>query len=279
MDQTMLRGVYDLHVHTSPDVTPRKCDDFTLAQRLRAAEMAGCVIKNHFADTAGRAAVLASQFPELDVAGGVVLNRSVGGINPQAVERTAQLGGKMLWFPTMEAREYQRYRRGDDGSDLSPFLTVFDEEGKLIPQVYEVLEVAARCNMVVGTGHLSAREGMAVVRAAREQGVKHVVLTHADNPANQYALEEQQQAAALGAVIEHCYFTTYYQRTPAQEIARQIRAVGCESVVLSTDFGQVNSPYSDEGMLAYMQCLLECGISEEELVQMTHSNPYHLLHD
>ena len=106
-----------------------------------------------------------------------------------------------------------------------------------------------------------------------------MVLTHADNPANQYTLEEQQQAVALGAVVEHCYFTTYYQRTSVEEIARQIWAVGCESVVLSTDFGQVNSPYSDDGMLEYMQCLLECGISEKELVQMTCKNPYRLLHD
>lgn len=279
MEQELLRGAYDLHIHTAPDVTPRKCGDFELARRLRAGGMAGCAIKNHFADTAGRAAVLASQFPELDIAGGITLNRSVGGINPQAAERTAQLGGKMLWFPTLEAREYQRYRRKDDGSDLSMFLTVFDGEGRLLPQVYEVLEVAAASNLVVGTGHLSAREGMAVVRAARERGVKHVVLTHADNPANQYPLEQQQQAAALGAVVEHCYFTTYYQRTPAEEIARQIRAVGCQSVVLSTDFGQLDSPYSDEGMLEYMQRLLECGISEAELVRMTHDNPYRLLHD
>lgn len=279
MDKELLRGVYDLHVHTAPDVTPRKCDDFELAKRLLDHGMGGCAIKNHFADTAGRAAVLASQFPELDIVGGITLNRSVGGINPQAVERTAQLGGKMLWFPTLEAREYQRYRRGNDGSDLSMFLTVFGEDGKLLLQVHEVLEVAASCNMVVGTGHLSAREGLAVVRAAQEQGVKHMVLTHADNPANQYTLEEQQQAVALGAVVEHCYFTTYYQRTSAEEIARQIWAVGCESVVLSTDFGQVNSPYSDEGMMEYMQCLLECGISEKELVQMTCKNPYRLLHD
>ena len=275
----LLRGVYDFHIHTAPDVSPRKCDDLELARRLKEAGMAGCVIKSHYADTAGRAAVLRTLFPELDIAGGIALNRSVGGINPQAAERTAQMGGRMLWFPTLEGREYQRFRHGEDGTDFTPFLTVFDQEGKLLPQVYEVLEVAASYRMVVGTGHLSAPEGMAVVQAAREKGVEHLVLTHADNPANQYTVEQQQQAVRMGAVVEHCYFTTYYKRTPAEEIARQIRAVGCQSVVLSTDFGQVNSPYSDEGMLGYIQCMLECGISQEELVQMTHDNPYRLLHE
>lgn len=78
----LLRGVYDLHVHTAPDVSPRKCDDLELARRLEKTGMAGCAIKSHFADTAGRAAVLRSLFPKLDIVGGITLNRSVGGINP-----------------------------------------------------------------------------------------------------------------------------------------------------------------------------------------------------
>lgn len=275
----LLHGVFDLHIHTAPDVTPRKCSDLELARRLQAAGMAGCAIKSHYADTAGRAAVLQELYPELRIAGGITLNRSVGGLNPQAVERTAQMGGRLVWFPTLEAREYQRYRRGNDGSDLSPFLTVWDEDGKLLPQVYEVLEVAARYHMVVGTGHLSAPEGLAVVRAAREQKVERVVLTHADNPANQYTLEEQRRAVEQGALVEHCYFTTYYQRTPLEEIIRQIRGVGCENVILSTDFGQPASPYSDQGMLEYMQRLLEAGISQSDLEQMTSTTPRRLLED
>lgn len=275
----LLHGVFDLHIHTAPDVTPRKCSDLELARRLQAAGMAGCAIKSHYADTAGRAAVLQELYPELRIAGGITLNRSVGGLNPQAVERTAQMGGRLVWFPTLEAREYQRYRRGNDGSDLSPFLTVWDEDGKLLPQVYEVLEVAARYHMVVGTGHLSAPEGLAVVRAAREQKVERVVLTHADNPANQYTLEEQRRAVEQGALVEHCYFTTYYQRNPLEEIIRQIQGVGCENVILSTDFGQPASPYSDQGMLEYMQRLLEAGISQSDLEQMTSTTPRRLLED
>ncbi len=268
----LLQGVYDLHIHTSPDVSPRKCDDLELGRRLREAGMAGCAIKSHYTDTAGRAGILSRLFPELDIVGGITLNRSVGGINPQAVERTAQMGGKMLWFPTLEAREYQRFRHGTDGTDLSVFLTVFGEDGRLLPQVYEVLEVAAAHNMVVGTGHLSAPEGLAVVRAARERGVDRVVLTHADNPADQYTLEQQRQAVALGAMVEHCYFTVYHNRTPIEELVNQIKGVGCQSVLLSTDFGQVNSPYSDEGMLEYMQRLMACGLTWEDVFQMASVN-------
>mgnify|MGYP000423500525 CR=1 FL=1 len=38
----LLNGVYDLHIHTSPDVVPRKYSDLELARRLAERGMAGC---------------------------------------------------------------------------------------------------------------------------------------------------------------------------------------------------------------------------------------------
>nr|WP_307253654.1 DUF6282 family protein [Moryella indoligenes] len=147
---------------------------------------------------------------------------------------------------------------------------------ELIPEVAEVLEAARRYSMVVATGHMSAEEGMALVRAARAQGCE-AVLTHADNPADCYSLEQQKEAVALGAYVEHCYFTSYYGRTSIEEIAAQIRAVGCEHVYLSTDFGQPKSPYFDEGLLEYAKLLLAQGFTEEELQMMFRRIPELLL--
>ena len=84
--EDLLKGAYDLHIHTAPDVVQRKCGDLELARRLVHRGMAGCAIKNHYFDTAVRAKLLQEQFPQLRVAGGVTLNRSVGGVNPDAVE-------------------------------------------------------------------------------------------------------------------------------------------------------------------------------------------------
>lgn len=274
----ILQGAYDFHIHTSPDVVQRKCTDLELARRLEAAGMAGCVVKCHYGDTAARAALLREQFPKLDIAGGVVLNRSAGGINPQAVERSAQMGGKIVWFPTLEAYSYQKFHHGaESGFDLCPFIYILDEKGKLIPQALEVLDMAAKYHLIVATGHIGAQEGMEVVREAAERGCK-ILVTHADNPADQYTVEQQKEAVKLGAMIEHCFFTTFYDRTPIEQIAREIRAVGCENVVLSTDFGQIKSPYCDEGIALYAQQLEGQGFSEQELRLMFCENPERLLH-
>ena len=157
----MLKGVYDLHIHTSPDVVPRKCSDIELGRRLIGAGMAGCAIKSHYFDTSARAGLIQEQFPQLHIVGGVVLNRSVGGINPEAVERSAQAGGKMVWFPTVESRSFQAFQyRENPSPDLSHLLTVLDENGMLIPQAKAVVETAVRHRMVVGTeiGRASCRE-------------------------------------------------------------------------------------------------------------------------
>lgn len=88
-----VKGIYDVHVHTAPDVSKRKFTDPELAPRLEEKGMAGFLVKNHFTETAARAALLQAQFPKLKIIGGIVLNRTVGGFNPYAVENCAKLGG------------------------------------------------------------------------------------------------------------------------------------------------------------------------------------------
>lgn len=275
--EKLLDGIYDLHIHTAPDVVPRKCTDLEAARRMLDAGMRGGVIKSHYLDTACRARLLREQFPMLNIVGGISLNRSVGGLNPWAAERSAQAGGKMLWFPTLESREYQRFQhRNDPNADLSAFIPVCGEDGKLLPAALDVLDVAAQYKLIVGTGHIGALEGMALVREGVRRGCT-MVLTHCDNPADRYTVEQQVEAAKLGAIIEHSYFTTHYERTSAEEIARQIRAVGVEHVILDTDFGQVKSPYFDEGMQLYAQKLLNAGVTREELMQMMLTNAERLI--
>ncbi len=275
----LLQGVYDLHMHTSPDVVARKCSDVELAARWRAAGMAGGAIKSHYLDTAGRAKVLTELYPELDIAGGITLNRSVGGNNPWAVERSAQAGARMMWFATLEARAWQAFQHRNDPvpADLSGYLTVTDENGRLLPEVLDVLDAAAKYRLTVGTGHVGAKEGLELVREGVRRGLT-MVLTHCDNPADCYTKEEQIEAARMGAVIEHSFFTTFYNRTPIGQIADEIRGEGVENVILTTDFGQLQSPYSDEGIELYMRRLMEQGFSYEELLIMVRDNPRRLIH-
>ena len=273
------QGAYDIHFHTSPDVAQRKCTDIELAERAKASGMAGFVIKGHFADTTGRAAILKELYPELRIAGGVTLNRSAGDLNPQAVEKAAQMGGKFVWFPTLDSLEFQKFKNPDKTIGELPdgLITVFDGKGGLKKEVYEILNLCAEYDLVVGTGHMSAKEGLAVISAGKSAGVKRMIVTHADNPADAYSVEQQRMAVSMGAFIEHCYFTTYYGRVTASEICRQIEAVGSRHVILSTDLGQPQGLHSDEGLEEYADVLMKEGISEAAVREMMCRNPEQLV--
>lgn len=102
----LLQGTIDLHCHTAPDVVPRSVSDLELARLAKAAQMRGMVIKNHFTHTADRARIAMEAVSGIEVFGGIALNHAVGGINPQAVHRMAQIEGRrgrFVWLPTVDA--------------------------------------------------------------------------------------------------------------------------------------------------------------------------------
>ena len=58
---------------------------------------------------------------------------------------------------------------------------------------------------------------------------------------------------------------------------RQIRAAEIDRVILSSDLGQTNAPYFDEGMEEYQRLLLAEGLTEEELEIMLVRTPERLI--
>ncbi len=271
------RGAYETHVHTAPDVGPRKCSDLELARRFGRAGLAGALIKCHYADTSARAALLNERFAPLRFFGGVALNNSQGALNPAAVETCGKMGGRVVWFPTMDALNYRAFHtRAKPTTNLADGIAVCAPDGALLPGAAAVIAMAKKYGLIVATGHIGASEGLAVARECARLGVRSLI-THADNPADAYTVDQQREAVALGAVVEHCYYTTYYGLTPAETVAAQIRAVGPEHVILSTDFGQVKSPYPDEGLGEYARVMRGQGFSDAELALMFRVNPERLL--
>ena len=125
-----------MHIHTSPDVSPRKCSDIGLARRLQAAGMGGALVKSHGSDTAPRAALLNEQFPELFFAGGIVLNRQAGGLNPFAVRACGKMGGRFVWFPTMDSLSYQQFHHKDRTDELPEgLICLLDDNGEVKKEV------------------------------------------------------------------------------------------------------------------------------------------------
>lgn len=275
---SVCNGCFDIHMHPAPDVVLRKFDDEEIAAQLVKAGMAGFMIKNHFTETASRAQLLQKKFPQLIIRGGLVLNLPTGGCNPYAVENCAKLGGRICWMPTMDARSYQLKKHPDlTAEEAEIYLYLLDEDGNLKPNVERTIEAVAKSGMALATGHISAKEGLAVLHYGKEAGVKVLIATHADNPSDYYTMGQRQEVAAMGGYIEHCFFNVRRGDTKIEALVQEVKMLGAEHVVFSSDVGQPASPYPDEAITTFAQLLLEKGLTQTELAQCFKINPRRIL--
>src|SRR5262245_26614147 len=288
-----IQGAYDLQVHVAPDVIARRTDDIDLATDFLAHGLRGFVLKSHYIPTAERAKVVARAVPGIASYGAIALNHSVGGLNPVAVEIAGRSDNKIVWFPTVDAAN-ETAGRLDGGSEKLPFwaqiqreiaaagitrppMTVLDSEGRISEEALQCLELIAKYNMVLATGHLGRHEIFPLVKTARELSVQRIVITHAEFPSQNLTGDEQRELADMGAIIEHC-FTTYHTNKAAWEaVFANIRRVGVARNMLSTDLGQATNPPVAEGFAMFAQKLLEAGFSADEVNTMSAKVPASLI--
>jgi len=276
-----LQGVIDVHVHSLPDSEPWAMDGIEVAKIAKATGMRGLVLKSHWEPTAMLAYLARKEVPGLEVFGGICLSRAVGGINPAAVEEMVKVTGgwgRVVWMPTLDAENVRRKA----GSNL-PFTSV-SRNGELLPEVKEVLAVIARNRLVLATGHSSPEEDLMLVKEGRRLGVEHMIVTHPMSNSVLMSIAQMQEAAKTGAFLELVYVPTLTKASinrKAQfsiaDVANTIHQVGPESVILSTDLGQVGFPPPPEGLATYIEELRAQGITQRELDRMTKENPARLL--
>ena len=271
-----LRGVIDIHVHSDPDSIARSIDAIDIAKLARSRGMHGIVLKNHFESTAGLAYLVRKEVPGIEVFGGIVLNRAVGGVNPVAVERMAQLKGglgRVVWMPTFDAENQVRYSK-----ENRPFVSV-SRGGKLLPEVNSVLDLISKYKLTLATGHSSPAEALLLIREARRRGVERIVVTHGMLPPVAMTAIEMREAASNGAFVEFVYNAML---GPSKvygmaQCAEAIRKVGPERCILSSDLGQAGNPLHPDGLAAFLKGLSAAGFSTAELDTMTRKNPSDLL--
>ena len=289
-----IQGAYDLQVHVAPDVIERRIDDLDLAKEFLAHGLKGFVLKSHYIPTAERASVVTKAVPGIEAYGAITLNHSVGGLNPVAVEIAGRSGNKIVWFPTVDAAN-ETAGRLDGGSDKLPFwakiqreiaaagitrppMTVLDAEGKIAEDARQCLELIAKHDMILATGHLGRHEIFPLVKEAKACGVKRIIVTHAEFPSQNLPAEEQIALADLGAVIEHCFTTYHTNKSPWETVFTNIRAVGIERTMLATDLGQKTNPGVAAGFAEFSQRLLAAGFTGKEINLMAATIPARLVH-
>lgn len=283
MEKVSLKGVIDMHVHTNPDLRLRAYDDLELTDAAVRVGARAIVIKTHQGVTMDRA-YLCNAYNrrvhhgtnDFTMFGSITLNRVVGGINPTAVETALKLGAKVVWLPTASARNHIEKMKGD----LSKCVKVI-KDGALVPELMDVFRLIREHDAVLGTAHISPEECFQVVEAARNAGVKKIVVTHPEWWIVGMSIQDQVRLVKdYNVILERCYAQNmgggkYKSNLP--DNLKIIKTVGYQNVMVDTDGGQVENPHWELAMEEYMQYLADHGIPMEQIRHMTHTIPAGLL--
>ena len=157
------------------------------------------------------------------------------------------------------------------------FGEVIDKNGQVLPAVREVLKVVAAQDLVLQTGHISAEEALPVLAAARDMGVKRMVVTHAQFTVTHMTIPQMKQAAALGAKMELCAIGTImgpaadvewmrsWRKVTVNETVDAIRQVGAQHFVLGTDMGAAGISDPADGLQNFVVELMKAGVTKDQV--------------
>ncbi|KRT76150.1 MAG: hypothetical protein XU14_C0063G0015, partial [Armatimonadetes bacterium CSP1-3] len=177
----IMKGAIDIHVHGYPEALVDTGWDF--AETCRAAYDAGMraiCCKSMWSDTAPMAYFVQQILDDyarskgdepgrFRVFGGVVLNYSVGGLNPVAVKTSLKLGGRCVWLPSHDAAHHRKVL-GEAGG-----VEVLDKNDNPLPELREIFDLVAQYDAILDTCHLGTRERYIVIEEAVKAGVKRLL--------------------------------------------------------------------------------------------------------
>lgn len=282
MNKVSLKGVFDMHVHSAPDIRERRYTDFEMMEAGIKVGAKGIVLKSHHGTTMNRAFLVNEHNKivhqgdnDFVMYGSVTLNNAIGGLNPMAVETGLKMGAKVIWLPTTHAAN-QLAKNGKTGG-----IKCTDDNGQVVSELKEILKMVKEYDAVLGTGHLSPEEIFRVVDEAKEMGLNKIVVTHPEFWVVGMSHEDQVRITKdYDVILERCYAQPMgggVYKSNLEDNLEIIKKVGHKNVMVNTDGGQVENPNWEKALEQYMQFLVDRGVTQDQLDYMTKVIPGKLL--
>jgi len=261
--------------------------------------------------------VLRESAATFETFGGLIMNTVYGGMNPRAVKTALYYGtgAKYVSFGA-HSTYFQAAREGHlvDGkfvplSELYPDFKTQELdrcirvplEGDPDPMLDEVLRlIADHPHVYLNTGHISVPEALRLIELCEQYGIKKILV--ASSVTKIATMAELKWMASKGAFIEftlaaythttpipktHYYVERKYMSIDegmdtapdggVKKISEQIQELGAEHCILATDFGVYTLPTPVEGFREFVACMLDLGISSDQIRTMIKTNPERLL--
>lgn len=287
-ERDILKGILDIHVHAGPSVANRQVDAADMLKEAIVAGYRGFLVKDHYFPSCMGVKMVQEHCDAqgVEIYSSMCLNNSMGLFNTLALDAAINMGAKIIYFPTVSSKNHIDHHKGNfvgSGKMSVPEVPVVyvDEKGVMDPAAVECLKIIAKKDVVLGTGHGTAREIDHLVEKATELGVKRILVNHPQFHIGA-SYEQMTKWAKVGAYIEMnvCVFTSGSKlgSLDDQVIADMLEAVPLEQMILDSDMGQKGNGSPVEGMYRFIRLLMnKFGLSEEDINLIAKTNPAKLL--
>ncbi|MBT6580986.1 MAG: hypothetical protein HOO17_04055 [Bacteroidetes Order II. Incertae sedis bacterium] len=297
--------------------SPRRVDPVEAAQEARDAGMRAIVYMDVFEMSNGTSWIVNRVVKDFETFGGLIMNTVYGGMNPRAVKTALYYGtgAKYISFGA-HSTYFQAAREGHlvDGkfvplSELYPDFKTQELdrcirvplEGDPDPMLDEVLRlIADHPHVYLNTEHISVPEALRLIELSEQYGIQKVLV--ASSVTKIATMDELKWMASKGAFLEYT-LAAYTHTTPipkthyyvereymsidegmdtapdggVKKVSEQIRELGAEHCILGSDFGVYTLPTPVEGFRNFIACMLDLGISADDVRTMIKTNPERLL--
>lgn len=282
MEDELVAGSWDTHLHIYPDYVPRCIDMVDLAIKASKEKMGGIVCKDHFfSNTTG---AWGAQWVvddlvrrgELDYAckilGTNILAFSYHPDQVHLIRKYPNLGA--VFFPTMT---------GGGPGRAGPLMPIIDAKGKLMPEVKTCIDLCAKYKIPIMTGHRSWDERYAMAREAQEVGAS-MLLTHGGGLhgiTTAQAVKLNTEARKYGVFIEvngnAMLPNMMWPQINPNDTLDFLKEMGPENLIFGSDFGQLMSTDPIDTWKLLIRMMMFYGIPDKDIEMMIKTNPVKFL--
>ena len=285
----LLKGSVDNHIHCCPHINKRSTNIFEVIKKAEQLKMHAVGLMDNFSNTSGYASLVKKYLPKLKlkVFGGLIMEPPSGGVSYENAKISLNYsyfqndGAKFISFPTHHTRHIAKLEKRKKNYIKNCFHV--PDTGPT-QETMKILELIAQKNIVMNTGHLSAKETINLVKYAKKIGVKKILI-----PSNTFDLTTITKLKKFRPKFEFSYFfiskatdipLTHVdgekhkiQGTNEKLLKILIKTAGPKNVILSSDCGVSILPKPHIGFSNFINHIQKLGFSKKEIEYMIKINP------
>ena len=285
----LLKGSVDNHIHCCPHINKRSTNIFEVIKKAEQLKMHAVGLMDNFSNTSGYASLVKKYLPKLKlkVFGGLIMEPPSGGVSYENAKISLNYsyfqndGAKFISFPTHHTRHIAKLEKRKKNYIKNCF---YVPDTGPTQETMKILELIAQKNIVMNTGHLSAKETINLVKYAKKIGVKKILI-----PSNTFNLTTIAKLKKFRPKFEFSYFfiskatdipLTHVdgekhkiQGTNEKLLKILIKTAGPKNVILSSDCGVSILPKPHIGFSNFINHIQKFGFSKKEIEYMIKINP------